>query len=823
MSSDHARQEPDPGSEDLDPRVEESDPQVEKSDPQVEEPDPQVKESDPRVGESDPRVEKSAPRVEGPDPGVEEPAPRGKEPDPRVEEADPRGKESAPRVQDFDPRVRFPDPRVRKPNCALEEENDARAFYLGLADLLTTPDGLRTARGLQAAGWIGRPASREPHPIPRPPAPISIWQPREVGGETVWIRPDPQPLGDHFAATKRLRRKQAELPLRVALFGESVAAGYLYAPHVTPARVLAGQLRVAGGADNFEVIDLARTNETLGGLAETVRTSLQINPDVLVLFAGNNWNLLETPEVSPYAPSVLARQRYGLALREEGIAGPVLQAAERLRERAEAALDMIAEIARAVQIPVVAVIPEVNLADWETRQPPVWLEGDGAARWHGLYAMAVERLDAGDFQGALKAAGALRDLDGGACSSTWRLFARAHAGLGHPEKAQGACIAEIDTARYATLAFLSAPQATTAARGLLREASQRHGFFPVDLRTVFAEHTGSILPDRRLFLDYCHLTLEGIQVAMAAVAAEVLNLSGMLDEDQDWRRLLPRLPFPEIPPEAEATARFGAAIHTAHRLLPTGSKRPLLEHWCRAALEASPGIEAAMLDLVAARCAPCPAVLTAAQQRNFESPYRLLLQHGWRWDHLDADLILAIRSVLERRGHRVSDLIDRLLLEHLAIREEGTELLAPIYLWEPLERFYPEVMEFEDIARRATLRAPWPETSFCMICDGERDVELEITLRVPVAGPVRIAAGDHDLGTMEAAERWTRTMFRIDRRNLRRGLNRLTLRWPLPAADGSTALRNAADLLELGIAADVHPVFGEVFSLTAQLPTPRSH
>src|SRR5262249_41756199 len=162
----------------------------------------------------------------------------------------------------------------------------------------------------------------------RRPEPISLWEPREIDGELVFVRPDPHPLGDHFATVKELRPKKSELPLRVALFGESVAAGYLYTPHLTPARVLEAQLRPAGGEPNFEVIDLARTNEPLASLTETVRTSLQINPDVLVIFAGNNWNLLETPEVSPYAPLAEARRRYAAALRAEGIAGPVRLAAE---------------------------------------------------------------------------------------------------------------------------------------------------------------------------------------------------------------------------------------------------------------------------------------------------------------------------------------------------------------------------------------------------------------------------------------------------------------------------------------------------------------
>jgi hypothetical protein len=659
----------------------------------------------------------------------------------------------------------------------------------------------------------------------RGPEPISIWQPAEIDGEPVFVRPDPLPLGDHHAAAKVLRPKKTELPLRVGFFGESVAAGYLYAPHLTPARVLEAQLRAAGGDGNFEVVDLARTNETLASLADTVRTSLQINPDVLVLFAGNNWNLLETPEVSPYAPPVEARQRYGRALREEGIAGPLRLAAAELQAKAEAALDFVALIAGAVQIPVVLVVPEVNLADWENRQPPVWLPGDGTARWHTLYAEATGRLARGDCAGALAAAASMMELDGGDCAATWRLRARGLAGLGDLEQAADAARSEVDRVQYATLAFLGAPQAGTAAREILRSAGRRHGFSLVDLREVFAEHTGSPLPGRRLFLDYCHLASEGIQVAMAAVSAAVLNLSGMLDEDTDWRRLLPRLPAPAVSPEAEATARLGAAVHGAHRLLTTGPKRPILEHWCEAALDVSPGIEATLLDLVEARCAPCPAVLTAAQQRNLASPWRLTFQHGWRWDHLDADLIEAIQAVLERRGQPARERILRLLLEHHAVDEgsEGTDLAEPPWPWEPLERFYPEVMRFEDLSGRATLRCPWPESSFCLVCGAERDLGVEPTLRLPAAlpgesrrGRVEIAVNGEEVAAVDATERWSRPAGLIPRSVLQPGLNRLSLRWPPPETDGGAALRAAAERLELGMAADLHPVFGEVFSLVVQ-------
>lgn len=625
--------------------------------------------------------------------------------------------------------------------------------------------------------------------------PISIWQPAEVDGEPVFVRPDPLPLGDHYAATKVLRPKKAKLPLRLCFFGESVAAGYLYAPHLTPARVLESQLRAAGGDGNFEVVDLARTNETLASLAETVRTSLQLNPDVLVLFIGNNWNLLETPEVSPYAPSAEARRRYARALREEGIAGPVRLAAEALREKAEATLDFVALIARAVQIPVVLVLPEVNLADWENRQPPIWLPGDGTAQWHSLYGEALEWLERGGFECALATAQSMKELDGGSCSSTWRLLARAWMGLGDLEEARRAALAEVDAAAYPLLAFLGAPQATTAAREILRGAARKHGFSAIDLREVFAEATGSPLPGRGLFLDYCHLTSEGIGIAMAAVATEVLELSGMPFSTSAF-------PSSEISSEDEATARLGAAIHTAHRLLAVGPKRPILEYWCHVALDASPGVAEAMRDLAEARCAPCPAVLTAAQQRNLASPYRLLLQHGWRWDYLDTDLLEAIPG------------------EHpFPVQPEGTDLTEPPWLWEPLERFYPEVMRFEDLSERATFRSPWPESSFCLLCDGTADVEIEPTLRLPVAVPgerrsgrVRVAVNGQDVGTLEAAERWRRTVLLIPRSSLKPGLNRLTLHWPIPETDGTAALQAAIERLERGLPADLFPVFGEVFS-----------
>jgi len=812
----------------------------------------------------------------------------------------------------------------------------AREASRELARQLATPEGAKAMRALQRAGKLRlpEPALRLP-PVPaaaageagsagRLPRPISIWQPRGAGAELVFVRPEPLPLGDHFAARREIRPKRAPLPLRVCLFGESAAAGYLYAPHLTPAGVLEAQLRAVAGEGAAEVIDLARTNETLGSLVATLESAVQIQPDVLVIFAGNNWNLLETPEVSPYAPSVAARQRYAEAWREGGPAGPVKLAADRLRDIAGAAFERVALIARAIGVPVVLVVPEVSLSGWESRQPVAWLpdgDGDGLHRprrpgrsaiaaWYRLLARGRRQLERDAWAAAARTAHEMLDLDGGGNPTSWRLLARATMGAGDDRAAAAAARAEIDAAAYPTLAFLGAPQATSRAQDLLRGAARRHGFACVDLPEVFALHTGSPLHGRRMFLDYCHLTAEGIEVAMAAVACEVLRLAGMetgawraekaaggepggaaatssaaassaatsaaqaaaAAGELGWRELLRRLPPLQVPPNIEAVARLGAAVHGSHRLLAVGAKPPFLEAWCDAALDASPGIESAMLDLIAARATPLPAVLTAAQGRNLASEHRLGLPHGWRWDHVDAEVIEAIVTSLERHGRPAARAeADTLLIARRGIRAAGTDLLdPPYYLWEPLERFYPDVMSFEDLPRPATLRSPWPETTFCLICEDGRDVSLEITARLPLApsptpgeppvsgqygvrspargvrpagssrqpaappadsadpGPRSQPAAAHPSGTLRLSlngipsatlplqDTWHRPVVRLPRHLLRPGRNRLTLHWPAPATPGNVALAAAFARLDEGIAADLHPVFGELYSVVAR-------
>ena len=681
----------------------------------------------------------------------------------------------------------------------------------------------------------------------RNPRPISIWQPREVAGELVWVRPEPSPLGDHHAARRVLHPRRAESrrdgERRICLFGESAAAGYLYAPHLTAATALERWLaRIGSGGPRHEVIDLARTNETLAGLVATVEASLQLEPDLLVLFAGNNWNLLETTEVSPYVPSAGDRRRFAAALDQAGLPGAVGLARKTLDSRVRATLGRIASLAAGAGVPVVALVPEVSLADWESRQPPPWLPGDGIARWYADLDAARAALEGDDPEGAEAAAWRMNRLDGSASPVPFRLLAAAwRLRPGREADARDAALAEVDAVHYPLLAFLAAPQATSAARALLAEAAAEHGWGRVDLREVFARHTGSLLPGRRLFLDYCHLTSEGMAVAMAATAAEVLRRlpeggGTPLDWPELFRDLDPAAPGDRerllgLSPEAEATARLGAAVHGAHRHLPVGDRRPILVHWCRTALDASPGVAAAMAELAAVRAADGPAVLAEAARRNLASPYPLRLQHGLRWRGLDAEVLEAARAALREHGGEPAarsaiETIDRTLAGE-PLPAAGIDLAAGWrHLAEPLARFYPEAMDLADLTGRAMLRCPWPETSFWLPLadvDAAAGLSLRLAARLPPIpgvdavrrGPVVATVDGREAGRVLLGERWARATFRIPAGELGPGLHRLAIHWPMPPPVGEAALEAARERLARGVEADLHPVFGEVFSLVA--------
>lgn len=702
-----------------------------------------------------------------------------------------------------------------------DRKKKKKAWSSRVAQWLGTPAGIRLARDLQRRSKSGAPtkASSLAPAAPTVPQAISIWRRAETDGEIIFERPEPTPWGDHYASTRVIRASKSAAGKRICLFGESVAAGYLYAPHLTPAKILSHQLREADSEQSYEVMDLARTNETIDGLANTIERALHLEPDLIVVFAGNNWTLLETRNASPYAPALDGRVGYGRELQRNGLLGPIEKASRRLLEKSTAFLGKLAAMAGARKIPVILALPEVNLADWENRQAVTWLPGSATRDWYGHYQRALARLARKRWKEAALEAHRMIELDGCTCPSSQRVLARARLGSGDVEGCKRACRAEVDANQYSTLCFLGAPQATPLVQAILEKAALHHGFSIVDLRRNFDHWAPGQLPGRRLFLDYCHLTARGMHVAMAGVAAETVRLLSRADRRPDWLNLARTISLLEISAPAESATFLGAAVHNAHRLLTVGEKAPILEYWCRKALQVSPGVRDAMLNLIALRLDPGQE-LHRGHLWNLQSDFRLGFQHGLQYAHLDAELIRTVTRVLSDAGdcRILKQVVDRRGLDARAI-----DLSSPRNLWEPVERFYPEVIASQEPAEMAYFRSAWPTSSFGLVSRGGRDVRLKITARLPTivrdeppsVGRIIVLVNGLRAAAFSCCRQWRKTSVTVPGRLLAPGLNKLTFSWPHPQCTGERALESAVRRLQRGLTADVHPVFGEVAEILA--------
>jgi hypothetical protein len=118
---------------------------------------------------------------------------------------------------------------------------------------------------------------------------VGIWRSVETPSGRQFLRePVPEAYSRHWADVAQIARKTTRP--RVVLVGASVARGALCEPHICPASALRALATRNFGANAIEVVDLARTALMLDQAFDLMDASLQLEPDGIVLFAGNNWH-----------------------------------------------------------------------------------------------------------------------------------------------------------------------------------------------------------------------------------------------------------------------------------------------------------------------------------------------------------------------------------------------------------------------------------------------------------------------------------------------------------------------------------------------------
>ncbi|MCH6161603.1 hypothetical protein [Streptomyces marispadix] len=487
----------------------------------------------------------------------------------------------------------------------LSDERGAR--ILAEMQKLALVTGRSGAGSTDTAGDAGADAGAESAARKREPFAVGPWEVADDGEGALRRREMPADEARTWADTGDVPAKGASR--RVVVLGESSARGFLLDPVLTPASALHGRLELADpGA--FQCVDLAQTGATLQQSDALIARLPRLRPDVVVLYAGNNWVL------SQHTPAHL--DLLATALQEGGYPGMrdclleriVTPAVRRLFRR-------LAGVTAAAGARVVVVVPQFNLSGWAPdprfELPP--LAPALLSRWRDLREEAEKAGHAGDHHAVLRCAEEMAALDHGTSSLPGWLSAKAAEALGDPEGTRRG----YESARDAVCGLLTThtPRITSALRRLMRDCAAEHDFATVDLDTVLrpesadpdpgpdpgsdsgsplgstagavsvrtreAARPGAALPDPRYFLDYCHLSDRGIELLAAAVADEILELPGGSTP-----------PGPGASPQQRAVAALLAAVHNSFY----GQPRERVAALVRVAAEGAPRETQALHELL---------------------------------------------------------------------------------------------------------------------------------------------------------------------------------------------------------------------------------
>lgn len=570
----------------------------------------------------------------------------------------------------------------------------------------------------------------------------------------------------------------------VAVLGESATRGYFF----DPAYSLAGLVGAELDGTDVDVLDLARTNCSLHELLRTAADACALGVDALVVHPGNNWNNVD--------PTPAERQELAALLDEGGFPAAAAAFRDLVTEVGDAALDVLRELAG--DRPVVLVVPEFNVRDWvdEPSLDCPALPGDRLARWLELRREAERAFDDHDLPRARPLVTRMTALDGGSSPVSQRLLARCSA---RPEEA-------LDALRAAKDAVVSpfaihSPRVLTSLQNLMRVKGPRLGFHVVDQATLFRE-AGDPVPGRRFFLDYCHLTFEGLGITAHAAAGVLRGVMA-----------LPATPAADAAPAEPdagrvALAHFLAAVHNAHY----GQPEEVLRHHLARALDADASVAERFEDYLDYQTRVAPNWMCSSYERSTRDPAfrRYLVVGDGRLNGklADHDLREIMVDELERRGNRVRDRYERLLIAEHGTR---TDLLADA----GLATTFNERREGSLGRPTAYLRAGSTRTRSTLVIDEPAPLLLDVTWRLPADIPsasasVSVTVNGHQVGSAALGTSWASETFTVGPDLLRRGRNTVEIRWPEGGHGSDGLLAGAGARLECGEIVPGHPVHGHV-------------
>jgi hypothetical protein len=606
---------------------------------------------------------------------------------------------------------------------------------------------------------------------------------------------------------------------RVAFLGESVARGFFYDPVFNCAIALQSIFERTKGLEDVVVIDRGKSNQTAPELEELVGTLSLLQPDAVVVFAGNNWHR-SIPFCPPKSKSFVEDVA---ALRAGDFSTFLQRQTERLRVLGRRVCTTLDAFASERKIPVVVLIPEYNLEFTHEFDLPMCVDWESTKRWMQLKREVQKLIDEKQFERAGALAKEMVQLDGGVSSGSAQLLARCQLASGDVAAAR----ASFERARGVSLLdplarMTRAPGIHAVTQDELRKFDSPR-LNRIDLPAVFRDHLGGGLPDRKLLMDYCHLTAEGIKITMAAVAERLAPL--MAGPQESIRTLAERVEMPGA--DVEALALLGAALHNANCRQPY----EVVRHYYDAALQASPIAASAVVHFGKMLASQTGGVLN-------DSFYKLIAAHRQKAQRLlgyasarytpnqtpvngATAFVAMIDALKERSAEEANGLLELATAEFGLADDEPLNLLEP---WHWTVGLWNRPLGMLRAGELAHLRTYAPEQRFLFLSDRPKSAVLKIACRVPGAleqGDATITFNGKVIGTVRVGPEWVAQEIEVAAATMSRGTNRmneLVVQWPLLGRKAGR-LQEAVDNVELGGIPDIFTSFGEVSTLTVTVRT----
>lgn len=596
---------------------------------------------------------------------------------------------------------------------------------------------------------------------------IGIWKPFWNDGNCYYER-DMANQEEFYLWAKNHRIAPKGKNNRILLLGESVARGYFYDPFITPAIILEDLLNSNLGEKNVEVIDLARSNIEIPLLTKLTTSCLKLEPDAIVIFAGNNWKSALTNSLTLIDYEEIAEELINLKDSES--------IKKRLENKFKAAItpfiNHIKELSEIHNVPFVFVIPEYNLIDWKSSN----LEGITSSpgldfgEWMQLIEQTEKYISTNDIKLAMSHASELIKMNG-FNPIGYELLAKCNLKEGLWDEARYNLSLARDTALFRTA---HKPRIFSIIRETLIKELCNRKIQVVDLASEFKEHLMGELPGRKIFLDYCHLSFEGLSIAMKTVAQRLCSV--FLNKNFNYSNWMEGKVKPSD--TVAANAHFSAAIHNAHY----GQDQGIIFYHCLQAITLNPGIANSMIHYAAMASRNSPWLISKSLEKLED--YRSLEQYdNWaglvqpeNYAIMDIQLTDAIVEALKTKAIDIEKKIENLRKKEHGAMHGKVNLLKSYYSVTSYEKLKYSVEEEDKYFFEAYNHI----STFYLIATKQYPLVINLTCRIPSYSGIniKIKINGQLFSKLDGSQKWKSYFLEIPSTALNEGVNILKIEWP---------------------------------------------